>query len=298
MPPPSTEELLRGTVSLGYGLPPLHALSLVVAVSTLLFYILLSWALQLLFFYRAGAAARSWRLQPSAPPAADDSALPWLPLLRRKPGLSWSAARAAMVSFNTLLAAAAAGATAEAALRGGSVLHGGGGGGGWAAAAGALALSVSLQSVLVYYWHRAMHTRWLYAALHRHHHFNRAPTPFDDMLIHPLEAAGYYCILYCPAFIVRQHWAAFLAYMAIMGVAGIADHSGVRVSLPGVYDSADHDLHHSAFSVNFGFPFPLLDIFHGTFDGRCCGRRIRPAERWRRPRNDGGGGGGDEYHGD
>ena len=34
------------------------------------------------------------------------------------------------------------------------------------------------------------------AALHRHHHFYKSPQPFDDLCIHPLEAFGYYVILY------------------------------------------------------------------------------------------------------
>ena len=35
------------------------------------------------------------------------------------------------------------------------------------------------------------------------HHYYKSPQPFDDMYIHPLEALGYYLILYSPAFVFR-----------------------------------------------------------------------------------------------
>ena len=74
--------------------------------------------------------------------------------------------------------------------------------------------------------------------------------------------------------------------MSIMGVCGILDHCGVRIQVRlfyvlyqcaikndvvfcsqtplGIYDTKFHDLHHSAFNVNFAFPFPVMDVVHGT----------------------------------
>ncbi|RYG50009.1 fatty acid hydroxylase family protein [archaeon] len=85
----------------------------------------------------------------------------------------------------------------------------------------------------------------------------------------------YYCILYSPALVVPMHLYGFLAYMALMGVTGILDHCGVKFSLPGVYTTRDHDRHHEKFNVNYGFPFPWLDLAHGTFDGRFWGKEFR-----------------------
>jgi hypothetical protein len=50
--------------------------------------------------------------------------------------------------------------------------------------------------------------------------------------IHPLEAFGYYCILYSAAFVVPMHTHTFLAYMAILGTFGILDHSGIKFRVP------------------------------------------------------------------
>jgi sterol desaturase/sphingolipid hydroxylase (fatty acid hydroxylase superfamily) len=68
--------------------------------------------------------------------------------------------------------------------------------------------------------------------------------PFDDLYIHPVEAVGYYMILYSPPLLLPIHKWGFALYMAIMGLCGVLDHSGIRVVVPGFYDTADHDLHH------------------------------------------------------
>ncbi|CAM9239204.1 unnamed protein product [Choristocarpus tenellus] len=104
--------------------------------------------------------------------------------------------------------------------------------------AAGLALSLLWQSVLEYYWHRLMHVPWVYARLHKHHHFYKSPEPFDDMYIHPLEALGYYLQLYSPPFVVYMPAASFAAYMSICGLCGVLDHSGVSFSVPGLYDTA------------------------------------------------------------
>ena len=101
----------------------------------------------------------------------------------------------------------------------------------------------------------------------RFHHYYKSPVPFDDLFIHPAEAFGYYIILYCPAFVAgRMPLAAFFAYMGVCGVCGVCDHSGIALRAPmGLYDTREHDLHHSAVRVNFGFPTALLDRLHGTY---------------------------------
>ena len=95
-----------------------------------------------------------------------------------------------------------------------------------------LALAVTWQSVLEYYWHRAMHLPAVYAKLHKFHHHYKAPQPWDDLFIHPLESFGYCLILYSPAFCIPNlPVASFLSYMSIMGVCGILDHCGVRIQV-------------------------------------------------------------------
>jgi hypothetical protein len=121
------------------------------------------------------------------------------------------------------------------------------------------------QSVVEYYWHLMMHHSFFYTRFHKWHHFYKAPEPWDDLYIHPLEAFGYYCILYSPAVLFPVHVLSFLAYMVIMGLAGVADHSGIILTVHPLYNSVDHDNHHKHFNVNYGFPFPFMDILMNTY---------------------------------
>lgn len=136
-----------------------------------------------------------------------------------------------------------------------------------------LLLAVVYQSVVEYYWHRLMHLPFFYKRFHKYHHFYKSPEPWDDMYIHPIEAAGYYCILYGPPYLFSIHYVTFLLYMVIMGSFGTLDHSGVNFVIYGLYNTIDHDSHHGKFEVNYSFPFPHMDILHGTFDGQYLGHQ-------------------------
>ena len=58
--------------------------------------------------------------------------------------------------------------------------------------------------------------------MHKYHHEYKSPVVYCDLFIHPLEAIGYYCILYSPAFILKNiPKESFLLYMAILGVFGV-----------------------------------------------------------------------------
>ena len=175
-------------------------------------------------------------------------------------------------TINLVVSALFAGAVTELSLRGLSQLHGGGGGGGGdttvAEIAVALGKTIAWQSVWEYYWHRLMHYPPLYRLLHKLHHHYKSPQPWDDLFIHPLEAFGYYVILYSPAFCVGAvPVQSFLIYVALLGTFGVLDHCGVDLVVlsPAVYNTRFHDLHHKLTRVNYAFPFPAMDVVHGTF---------------------------------
>ena len=124
-----------------------------------------------------------------------------------------------------------------------------------------------IQSILEYVWHIWIHTDAIYSWCHKFHHSYKSPFPFADMYIHPLEATGYYCILYSPPLLMSNgiHYYAFMLYMLILGICGILDHSGINFKFGYLYDVTFHDLHHQKFKVNYGFPSPLLDMVFGTY---------------------------------
>ena len=93
----------------------------------------------------------------------------------------------------------------------------------------------------------------------------------------------------------RLHVAAFLMYMALCGLLGVADHSGISLRLLG-YASDAHDAHHSAghgagVYVNLAFPFVWTDVLCGTYlppSDACSAVAVRAARArtplaWLRP---------------
>lgn len=50
---------------------------------------------------------------------------------------------------------------------------------------------------------------------------------------------------------------------------------------------ADHDEHHRLFDVNFAFPFPFMDLAHGTYRGNWGGREWRETRAGKGPASSG-----------
>lgn len=231
-------------------------------------YIANSLFLQYWFYYRRKESSDAWKIQPTKSSAV--GRLWGFPLLSSKPNRG--PYHRFLTAFNLFVASMAALVTTECSVRGWNRMS-----------FGEVALSQLLGQVIIactyeciveYYWHCFMHTRLCYAAFHKMHHHYKAPEPWDDMYIHPLEAFGYYCILYGPPFLFAIHCRAFIAYMVIMGLCGVLDHAGIHFDVPGLYNTVDHDNHHAKFEVNYAFPFPYMDLLHGTYEGVFLGRRF------------------------
>mmetsp|Transcript_38357 Transcript_38357/g.96073 ORF Transcript_38357/g.96073 Transcript_38357/m.96073 type:complete len:293 (-) Transcript_38357:143-1021(-) len=250
-------------------------------------YLSMSCSMQYWFYARQQHRIEDWKVQPDRKGGSGQVANSvWIPLLSSvtinqdtlipSPGAPPRKVRAKdhwlLSSINLAMASSIAGTVAHLCVRGKTrmvfTLEDAGG---VAGLIGWTGVAFAVHNVAEYYWHRLMHHRYFYSRLHKLHHFYKSPEPFDDLYIHPLEAAGYYSILYSPPFTLPIHAIGFGLYMAVMGLCGVLDHSGVRLRVPGLYATEDHDLHHSKFEVNYAFPHPLMDILHGTFSGSCLG---------------------------
>lgn len=216
----------------------------------------------------------NWKIQPQLGTGRIGHCVWGIPLLSRKPDRAWG--HWALTSFNLLMASCFGAVVADLCSRGlfNKMNFDDYREYGLKRIFIELVIAVTHESVVEYYWHRLMHTRMFYATFHKLHHSYKSPEPFDDMYIHPLEAFGYYCILYSPPFLYSCHIYSFVSYMIIMGICGIMDHSGVHCCIPNIYNTADHDAHHAKFEVNYGFPFIFMDLLHGTFEGTLLGRQF------------------------
>ncbi len=232
---------------------------------------------------RSHLASTSRKIQPRARPCgtvrvrrSDPWGFPLWQLIRgatpeRDDGREMHPRHRAYASVNLFVSSCFAAFVAACARRGHSSLRPLDASGRFPAAAALLDVVVGFlkatawQSVAEYYWHRLMHHRVFYRALHKIHHHYKSPSVWCDLCIHPVEAFGYYVILYSPAFVVDASVASFIAYMCVMGACGVFDHSGLRFRCyTGAYETAFHDKHHSLFAVNYAFPFEAMDVVHGT----------------------------------
>eukprot|EP00741_Cyanophora_paradoxa_P004756 tig00000828_g4614.t1 len=229
--------------------------------------------LQYFYYWRQAASAsqeHGWKCQPTKLATVGDTRW-WIPCLGLKEKSRHPKHRL-FATVNILQSSLFAGAVAECAMRGWTRMVFDASAYPWWASLGTVCLAHVWQNVIEYYWHRIMHWPEVYKRLHKYHHYYKSPEPFDDLFIHPLEAFGYLCILWSPPFVFPLSIVGFLSYMVVNGICGVTDHSGIRLSVPGIYNTEDHDLHHSRVSVNFGFPLPALDVLHGTYTGSWLGR--------------------------
>jgi len=284
----------------------LHGVSVAAFCGEACGYVALSSLLQRRWYFMRSRSAASWRCQASVTPHAPDGeehgsvgrawvcglpALEWVRGKAHEGAVSTQRRRhrlhARFATCNLLLSASFAAAVTELTVRGRSSLTRHCGDSRAACSVhflSGLLASLIWQSVLEYYWHAAMHTSVLYQRFHRFHHTYKSPQPFDDLFIHPLEACGYYAILFSPAVAFPElHLASFLAYMALCGVFGVLDHSGIKLRLGSYYDTRAHDAHHekgwgAGFYLNLAFPFTVMDRLHGTY---AAPDAPRPASRRR-----------------
>jgi sterol desaturase/sphingolipid hydroxylase (fatty acid hydroxylase superfamily) len=234
-------------------------------------YIAHSLVLQFYFYYLKGKEVEDWKCQPKKGEQHLNNL--WaFPLFSSKPNRG--PYHCYVVTWNLFIASCFAAFTTEYSVKGwnsmdfssfSSISNA------FSSISSQLLLAVVYENVVEYYWHRLMHLPTFYRIFHKIHHYYKSPEPFDDMYIHPLEAFGYYCILYSPPFLFSIHYYTFFAYMMIMGICGVLDHSGVKIEIPFLYNTIDHDNHHKLFEVNYCFPFPFMDILHGTYEGTYNG---------------------------
>lgn len=240
----------------------LHLASLCAGGIILFGYILFSYVLQLAYYHFSRTNVTDWKSQPRVQ-YNDDSLIPWLPILGRR--INRAPEHTLFATCNLLLATTFAIVSTELLCRLKGKMYFNTDKIRADVVVSEVGAACLIELILEYVFHRLMHIEFFYKTFHKHHHFYKAPIPFDDMMIHPVEAFLYYCILYSPPFLTPISPLSHCLYMVIMGTAGILDHCGIRISLPFVYDSVFHDEHHRLFNVNYGFPFSTLDIVMGTY---------------------------------
>jgi sterol desaturase/sphingolipid hydroxylase (fatty acid hydroxylase superfamily) len=126
-----------------------------------------------------------------------------------------------------------------------------------------VSVSLFINSICYYYYHRLVHTKYLYKYIHSYHHAYLSPEPFDSLVGHPIDHTFSAILQILPMFIYKMHIVSFLTYSSILSTMGIYDHCGVKIKIFG-YKSLDHHIHHKYPAKNFT-TWAAIDKFHGTY---------------------------------
>jgi sterol desaturase/sphingolipid hydroxylase (fatty acid hydroxylase superfamily) len=135
-----------------------------------------------------------------------------------------------------------------------------------------------LHDTFFYWMHRAMHTRWLFGAMHRMHHQSTHPTAFAAYSFHPLEAIGEALIVTAILYTVPVHPLAFVMFQTASTAYNVYGHCGREFYPAGtgrhwlgrwLNTSTTHATHHGRGRYNYGLYFMFWDRLMGTADPAC-----------------------------
>ncbi|HWP64664.1 MAG TPA: sterol desaturase family protein [Candidatus Limnocylindria bacterium] len=140
----------------------------------------------------------------------------------------------------------------------------------WWVIAGQVLFFVYLDDFLYYWFHRAMHTRWLYKHVHAWHHRIVTPWAVTGNYMHPLEYGLTGAVALVGPMLVGAHvvtlwiWFAFRQWEAAEGHCGYDLPWTPTHFLPFNDGPTHHDVHHERVKGNYAGFFPLWDRVFGT----------------------------------
>jgi sterol desaturase/sphingolipid hydroxylase (fatty acid hydroxylase superfamily) len=145
---------------------------------------------------------------------------------------------------------------------------------GWGYFALSIVLMLFLHDAYFYFTHRLSHQwRWLFRKVHRIHHQSVNPTPFADIMFHPVDALIHAGFVPLFVFLLPTHPVAFGLFLSLVTVVNAMGHIGyeffpawqARVPLlRWISRPTAHNLHHSKVHCNYGLYFRIWDRWLGT----------------------------------
>lgn len=125
-----------------------------------------------------------------------------------------------------------------------------------------------------FYWsHRLLHTKFLYATVHRIHHQSHNPTPWAAFAFHPVEAFIQAIIVPIVALFMPLHALTIVVWMLYMTGMNVFGHLGFEL-FPRFFlrywplywhnTGVHHNMHHRCVNYNFGLYFNIWDLMCRT----------------------------------
>jgi len=125
-----------------------------------------------------------------------------------------------------------------------------------------------------YWFHRLMHTKYIYKYTHKGHHLSVTPTSWAALSFQPGEAVVQYFQFSIIPLMIYVNLYVFLIYLYIDVIVNTAGHSGYELVddkisknkyLKYLNTVKHHDDHHTKFNKNYGAFFNIWDRICGTY---------------------------------
>ncbi|KAJ1984449.1 c-5 sterol desaturase [Dimargaris verticillata] len=117
----------------------------------------------------------------------------------------------------------------------------------------------------IYWVHRLLHHRLIYARVHKPHHKWIVPTPYAAFAFHYLDGYLQSVPYHLSVFVFPVHKFLYLGLFAFVNIWTVMIHDGEYLATnPIVNGSAHHTVHHLYFNYNYGQYFTLWDRLFGS----------------------------------
>lgn len=126
-------------------------------------------------------------------------------------------------------------------------------------------LFILFSDCMIYFVHRALHTRTLYKYIHKPHHSFINTTPFAAFAFHPIDGYMQGIAYHIFVFVFPFHSVVHLISLVFVSMWTINIHDRVSFGIPGINGAGHHTIHHTTFKSNYGQYFTLWDKICGTF---------------------------------
>jgi lathosterol oxidase len=145
---------------------------------------------------------------------------------------------------------------------------------GWFYLGASIVLMLILHDVYFYATHFLSHRiGWIFRSFHRIHHQSGNPTPFADIMFHPVDAVIHAGFIPLFLFTLPLHPIAIGFFVTLVAVVNALGHVGYELlprffhhpAIVGWVNRASlHNIHHSHVHYNFGLYFRFLDKLFKT----------------------------------
>lgn len=126
-------------------------------------------------------------------------------------------------------------------------------------------LFIAFSDFVIYFVHRALHSRWLYRNVHKPHHSFVNTSPFAAFAFHPVDGYMQGVAYHVFVFLFPFHSVVHLLSLVAVSMWTINIHDRVSFHIPGINGAAHHSIHHTTYKSNYGQYFTLWDKICGTF---------------------------------